>query len=207
MIEMQEDLQHPSEDALERFVLHRMQEEELESFESHILACDNCVSRLEYLEVQIAATKMALSDLHQEKVAENYAKSKKSSWAWLKISGYSLAGVAAAAILTVANLPSFNTVERDISGYRGSETIELPVNHPLYLHLNAKDLAASPVALEVVSAEGNEIWKGRSVVDHQKVDTHLPKITERGNYLLRVYSSPADQGQGALLKEFSIEVK
>ncbi len=130
MIEMQEDLQHPSEDALERFVLHRMQEEELESFESHILACDNCVSRLEYLEVQIAATKMALSDLHQEKVAENYAKSKKSSWAWLKISGYSLAGVAAAAILTVANLPSFNTVERDISGYRGSETIEFPVDHP-----------------------------------------------------------------------------
>ena len=207
MIEMQEDLQHPSEDTLERFILHRMQEDELESVESHILACDNCVSRLEFLDVQVAATKLALSDLHQEKVAENYAKQKKSSWGWLKISGYSLAGVAAAAILTISNMPGFSTVERDISGYRGSETIELPVNHPLYLHLNAKDLAASPVSLEVVNAEGTEIWKGRSVVDHQKVDTHLPKITEAGNYLLRVYASPVDQSQGALLKEFAIEIK
>ncbi len=207
MIEMQENLQHPSEDALERFVLHQMQEEELESVESHILACDNCVSRLEFLEVQVAATKIALSDLHQQKVAESYAKQKKSGWAWLKISGYSLAGVAAAAILTVANMPGLNTVERDIAAYRGSETIQLPANHPLFLHLTAKDLAAAPVALEMVNAEGNAIWKGGSVVAHEKVDARLPKIAEKGNYLLRLYASTKQNMPGDLLKEFAIQVK
>jgi anti-sigma factor RsiW len=202
---MQENLQHPSEETLERFVLHQMQEEELEGMESHIMACDNCVSRLEFLEIQIAATKLALADLHQEKVAESFAKQKKSSWGWLKVSGYSLAGVAAAAVLTVSNMP--NTVERDISAFRGSETIQLPVNHPLFLHMNAKDLTAAPVAVEVVSAEGNEIWKGDSVVKNQTVDAHLPKITEKGNYLLRLYASNKDQAQGNLLREFAVQVQ
>ena len=85
-------------------------------------------------------------------------------------------------------VPCFNTVEGDISAYRGSETIELPANHPLLLHLTAKDIAASPVAVEVVSAEGNQVWKGGGLVDHQQVNARLPKITEKGNYLLRLYA-------------------
>lgn len=205
MIEMQENLQHPSEENLERFILHQMQGEELEVMESHILACDDCVSRLEFLEIQVAATKLALADLHQEKVAESYVKQKKSSWAWLKVSGYSLAGVAAAAILAVTNMPN-STVERDISAFRGSEAIELPADHPLFLHMNAKDLAAAPVSVEVVSAEGNEIWKGNSVVKNQVVDAHLPKISEKGNYLLRLYSSNG-HAQADLLREFALQVK
>lgn len=207
MIEMQENLQHPSEEALERFVLHQLQDEELEGVESHILACDDCVSRLEFLEVQVAATKVALSDLHQEKVAKNYAKEKTSSWSWLKVSSYSLASMAAAAMLTFVVIPGSTTVERDLSSYRGSETIELPANHPLFLHLNAEDLKAAPVAVEMVSAEGNEIWKGNSIVSNQKVDAHLPKISEKGNYLLRLYSSNPVKSQGGLLREFAVEVK
>lgn len=206
MIEMQEHLQHPSEETLERFVMHQMREEELETVEAHILACDNCVSRLEFLELQVAATKVALADLHQEKVAKSYARQKKTTWNWLRISGYSLAGVAAAAVLTISNLPGFQTVERDLSAFRGSETIQLPVNHPLFLHLDGKDLAQAPVSIEVVTAEGSEVWKGKGVVAHQKVDAHLPKLTEKGNYLLRLYADNQQSAQGELVKEFALQV-
>ncbi len=203
---MQEYLNHPSEDNLERFVLHQMQEEELESLESHILACDSCVARLEYLELNIAATKMALAQVHQEKVAESFAKQKSSGWSWLKISGFSLAGTAAAVALTVSVLPNFRTVERDLSAYRGSETTEVPANHPLFLHLNAKDLPAEAVSVELVSEEGKAIWKGAGAIDHQKVDAHLPRISEKGNYLIRLYA--ADKSSAAdLLREFSFQVQ
>jgi hypothetical protein len=206
VIEMQEHLQHPSEETLERFVMHQMREEELDTVEAHILACDDCVSRLEFLETQVAATRVALAELHQEKVAKSYAREKKSSWNWLKVSGYSLAGVAAAAVLTVSNLPGFQTVERDLSAFRGSETIQLPANHPLFLHLDGKDLAAAPVAIEVVTAEGSEVWKGQGVVSHHKVDAHLPKLTEKGNYLLRLYAENQQNTPGELVKEFALQV-
>lgn len=203
---MQEHLNHPSEDNLERFVLHQMQEEELESLESHILACDSCVARLEYLELNIAATRMALAQVHQEKVAESFAKQKSFGWSWLKISGLSLAGTAAAVALTVSVLPNFRTVERDLSAYRGSETTELPANHPLFLHLNAKDLPIKAVSVELVSEEGKAIWKGAGAIDHQKVDAHLPRISEKGNYLIRLYA--ADKSSATdLLREFSFQVQ
>ena len=205
MTDMQEHLNHPSEENLERFVLHQMQEEELEGFESHILACDSCVARLEYLELNITATKMALSQLHQEKVAENYAAQKSSRLSWLKVSGFSLAGAAAAIALTVSVLPGSRVVEKDMSAYRGSETTELPANRPLFLHLNASDLPSEPVSVELIGEEGNQVWKGAGVIDHQKVDAHLPKITEKGSYLVRLYAS--NQSGSELLREFSFEVK
>ena len=207
VIDMQEDLQHPTEETLERFVMHRMRDEELETVESHVLACDSCVSRLEFLELQVAATKVALADLHKEQVAKNFAHEKKFGWNWLKISGVSMAGVTAAAVLTVVNMPGFQTVERDLSAFRGSETIQLPANHPLFLHLDGKDLAAAPVSIEVVTAEGNEVWKGQSVVSHEKVDAHLPKLSEKGAYLLRLYAVNNQNVQGELVKEFALQVK
>ena len=51
---------HPDEEALERFILHKCSEEELEIVETHVLACESCVAQLETLELDITATKMAL---------------------------------------------------------------------------------------------------------------------------------------------------
>jgi hypothetical protein len=50
-----------TEEALERFLLHQSRDEELEVLESHILACESCVTRLEDLEVWLAVTKLALN--------------------------------------------------------------------------------------------------------------------------------------------------
>ena len=55
--------EHPSEEALERFLLNMSPEEEVEGFETHILACGYCIEQLETLETQIAATRLALQTL------------------------------------------------------------------------------------------------------------------------------------------------
>ena len=209
VIDMQPHLEnHPTEETLERFLMHRMQEEELETTETHILACDSCVVRLETMEIQLAATKIALSELHNETVAKNFAQAKNPRWAWLKVPSLSLAGAGATLALALAVLPGFSTVEMNINAFRGSETTAVPAGHPLLLHLNAKDLPEEAVGVEVVSSEGNEIWKGGGKINHEVVDAKLPKIKEKGNYLLRLYGPGENaSAQGNLLREFSFEVE
>ena len=61
--------EHPSEEALERFLLNHSPEEELESVETHILVCGYCVEQLETLETQIAAARIALQALDAQKAS------------------------------------------------------------------------------------------------------------------------------------------
>ena len=73
--------------------------------------------------------------------------------------------------------------------------------------MNAKDLPAEPVSVEVVNAEGTQVWKGQDAISHEKVDAKLPKISAKGNYLLRLYASGNNGAPGDLLREFSFDVK
>src|SRR5438093_12588535 len=95
VLEMQPHLQHPTEETLENFLLHRMQDEELETTETHILACDSCVARLEAMEIQLEATSIALAEFHNETVAKNYAATKSSRWASYNVTSLSFAEPAA----------------------------------------------------------------------------------------------------------------
>ena len=53
-------LEHPSEEALERFLLNRSEESEVEILETHVLACESCITRLETLESDLITLKTAL---------------------------------------------------------------------------------------------------------------------------------------------------
>src|SRR3954462_1974771 len=152
VIEMQPQTQHPTEETLEKFLLHRMQDEELETTETHILACDSCVARLEAMEIQLEATKIALAEFHKETVEKNFAAAKSPRWAWLKVPTLSLAGAGAALAIALAIVPQFTTVERSVSAVMGSEVTTIPAGRPLLLHLNAKDLHEEKVSVQVVSA-------------------------------------------------------
>ncbi len=209
VLEMQPQLEHPTEETLENFLLHRMQDEELEATETHILACDSCVARLETLEIQLEATKIALAELHKQTVEDNYyAAAKSSRWAWLKVPSLSLAGAGAAVAIALTVIPQFTTVERSVSAVMGSEITTIPAGHPLLLHLNAKDLPAEKVSVEVVSADGTEVWKGNSAIHDSTVDAKLPKFKDKGNYLIRLYAPGENaSSEGNLLREFSFTVE
>ena len=59
---------HPTEDELERYILDRSRDEELEGLETHILACESCVT-IQDLEFEINVTKLALQDFRREQLA------------------------------------------------------------------------------------------------------------------------------------------
>jgi len=191
---------HPDEEALERFILHKCSEEELEIVETHVLACESCVAQLETLELDIAATKMALESLEampQRKQAANAVSAWKS---WFTIPRLSLASGAAA----LACGAIFLSVPHDVAmtAYRGTETTIVSEWRPLHMRLNAADLNEGPVKVELVDRLGSPVWKGSATVQHDAIDVHLPRITQSGTHYLRLYNP-----QGDLLREFAFQVK
>lgn len=219
------DRDHPSEDALERFLLRQAEEDELEVVETHIMVCDMCITRLEALEVNIEATKLALRSLQVEQEAEAREFSvshggvqsarKRGNFlpenlaarisGWLTLPRLSFAGASLAACALAF---TFVSVPRDVSltAYRGSETIAVTEWVPLELHLNARDLTPGPVTVEIVDGQGGKIWTGGAAVRNEQVDVKIPRLTSAGQYFVRVRS--AEQGSSAeLLREFSIQTK
>jgi len=201
---MQPLFEHPSEDALERFLLHQSPETELETLEAHVLACPSCVARLEMLETQIAATKVALRELQAE--APEKASGQKHAWkSWFRVPALSFAGAAAVVALCIA---AFLPAQVNLSAQRGTEMAALaPEWRPLAMHLNANDLADGPVTVQVVNRQGTEIWNGTTLIRHEQAEVSIGRMTESGTYLLRLYE-PARQGQtGDLLREYTFRVK
>jgi anti-sigma factor RsiW len=204
-------LDHPSEEALERFLLHHAQEDELERVETHILSCDACVTRLEELEIQLAAAKLALREVSQERKPAA-AKERRSGNNWFTFRTLSWTGAVAALAVTVTVAPRFVSrtpaaVDVSLSATRGSGAEAVPLGRALHLHLNAPDIANGPVQVVMVDANGSEIWKRAAKAQDDHVDVTVPRLDQPGGHFLRLYSVSTDHTPRDLLREFPLEVK
>ncbi len=204
-------IDHPSEEALERFLLHNAQEDELDRVETHILACDACVSRLEELELQTAAVRLALQELSREPKSEP-AFERRSRKGWFTFHNLSWAGAVAALVLTVTLTPRFlsptvSPVDVSLSANRGLGAPTTPQGRPLHLHLSAQDVANGPVQVVIVEGDGAEVWKGVAKAQGDRVEVNVPKLDKPGTHFLRLYSLRGDKSPGELLREFPFEVQ
>lgn len=195
---------HVSIDVLERFVLHRSCEEEVELVETHILACESCVSALENLESEIAATKLALEQITREQAQKTLAaQARKSAWrSWFTVPTLSWAGagLAACALCLVTFMPA--TV--DLKANRGTETTVVPEWRNTHLNLLDEGLPVGPLSVEVANATGSVIWSGTTISESGQVKLALPRMTRGGHYYVRLYTSNSEH---ELLSEFPFEVK
>lgn len=203
---MQHYLDHPTEEALERFLLNQSPEVELEILETHILACESCVQKLEILETQIKATKIALRQF-QRQTQEKITVPRHSWKAWFTIPHLSWAGALAAVLFGVAAIPLFTRADVSLSSYRGTETTFVPEWRPLHMHLNAADLSEGPVTVQLVDATGTQLWQRSSAVRGDQVNVDVPRLTRSGDYFLRLYAPSEQNGSGDLLREFAFQVK
>lgn len=194
-----EHIQHPDEDTLERFVLSRCREDELEVVETHILGCESCVERLEALEGEILDVKAGA-----ELYLQGMQKQPKTRWnlnwnfKWFAVPAFSMAAAAAALVCFTFVTPH----DVNLAAYRGSEVATVPQGHTLRMHLNARDLPAGPVTVEVVNDQGAETWKGSSTVAADQVKVEIPALHGSSEYFVRL-----EDKQGELLREFAIQPK
>jgi hypothetical protein len=193
---------HPHEDALERFLLGQSEEEELEIVETHLMVCEACVTRLETLEFEIAATKVALQIMRAEEakqLEQVLAKGWKSWFTPPRLSWIGAAMAACAILITVAAAPH----EVTLAAYRGTESISVVEWRPLQMHLKAIDIASGPVGIELVDSRGAKIWQGHAAAKNDNIDVRVPPFTTDGTYYLRIYSTAS----GELQREFSLQAK
>jgi anti-sigma factor RsiW len=205
-------LDHPTEEALERFVLRKSEEEELEVLETHILACDSCVARLETLESEIANIKLAVSQMSRESIREQRSAASTSWRNWFTIPKMSWAGAVAALAIGIAIVPQFVShkaplADVNLTAYRGLENPLVPAGERLHMRLNAADLSENTVNVEIVDSQGATVWKGSSEVRHDQVEITVPSMRKKGTHFVRLYAAAKDNPNPDLLREFAFQVK
>jgi len=204
-------LQHPTESALERFLLHNNDEVELDAVESHILICEPCLTRLELLEVQITAVKLSFQSIRQQEAAKGAAKQRVSFPSWLTFPRLSVGALAALA-LGIGILPQFPTHNESVAqislvAYRGGPgTSTVPVKSRLRMHLDASQLNKNNVTVQLVDERGAQVWETTAAVREDKVEVDIPRIGETGFYFIRFYSL-SSHSEAELLREFAFNVQ
>jgi hypothetical protein len=205
-------LDHPAEEALERFLLHQCPDEELETVETHILGCGSCVSRLETLETQVANLRLGFEELERQRTVAVAAKQHRSWKTWFTVPNLAWAGAAAVVVVGLAITPQLlrhtaPLAEVSLIATRGAETTAVPQGRPLHVHLNAAGLPEAPVSVELVDGAGTQLWRGSGLVRHDQVNVTTPQIISPGDYFLRLYAPGRDGQPGDLLREFALQVK
>jgi anti-sigma factor RsiW len=203
-------LEHPAEEALERYLLNQSSESELEVVETHFMACNNCVARLEQLELQISATKLALQQVHLEKVAKSFARQEARRSGWFSVPKLSLAGGLAMMAVALSVLPSMHheskpAVNVQLTAYRGLESRVLPKDRALHITLNASGLAGNLASVTLVDSNGVEIWKTAAAPIRDNVVTiDVPQVHSTGTHFFRLYEPGQVSDQ---LREFSVIIE
>jgi hypothetical protein len=195
--------EHPSEDALERFLLKMSSEEELEDLETHILVCEPCIERLENLQIQIAAARLALQSLEAKRYSKSPTQTSSSWKSWFTIPKLSFAATSAVAVMgaILFSIPRDVTITSD----RGTETAIVSEGRPLHMHLNAAGLNPGTIKVELADSNGSILWQGISVVRDDTIDVTLPRIIQSGSHFVRLYSQTGTES--SLLREFALNAQ
>lgn len=212
MVAQTNSFDHPTDEMFERLVLHRSEQTELEILESHLLACDSCLSRVKDLRNQIIATKLALQTIKRKQAARAAAKIRLARLNQLTPTVLSLPVIAGVLIGVLFLIPpgirkNASIAKVSLSVYRESEQAVLPQGRPVHVTLDAAGLPNAPVVVEIVDPLGSKLWRGDAAVFREKAEILVPQITQSGVYLLRLYSAPVRDKKSEILMEFVFHVK
>jgi hypothetical protein len=199
---------HPTDDTLEEYIFRRMNEQEVDNIETHLLACEFCLGRLESLELHIATMKVVMRDLRTEETMD--AIEDRAKWPGLLVPR--LSWVAAAAMVAICvSLPAVirqrgATPEISLHAYRGADVPIILQGRRTRLALDALDLPQGNVSVQVVNLDGLQVWSDRASIHNDVAHVTLPRLDKEGSYLLRLYDSSGHDGP-QLLREFVFRVQ
>jgi hypothetical protein len=205
--------QHVLDDHLESYVMCRLQEEETEVLEDHLLFCASCQQRLTETQQRIAATRIAAKRVREETSRPEPRGSLGNFFSNLiqVRPVWAMAATAALAVVLVAprlqqQPPSAAYQEVSLTAMRGGEAaFDAEHGRPLRLHLDIRDLAVpTGIQVTVVSAEGVLVWSSSRIdrPNEESLVVRLDSSLRAGQYWVRVVRTP-DQ----ILREYSLRLR
>jgi hypothetical protein len=207
---------HPSEETLERYLLHQTNSSELDAIETHVLACPDCVQRLEEVESYISVMRASLREMQAaESPLVRVTSILKGIAVWLTPLRLSWTAAAAVVIAALMIAPAqfalrwpVAPARVNLSAWRGAETTSVPAKRPLNIKLDSVDLPDGAVAVQLVDAVGHEVSHGSATINQETTEVALPALKSSGTYFLRLYSGASVKGnQRDLLREFAFQAK
>ncbi len=188
---------HLHEDVFEEYIFGRLSEDDVVSFEKHLLICEECQAALDnsaqYVQLMKAATAACVRD------------SSVICPPRFRLPNHSLRRNAAAAavllLMSLSALFSWRTTGGDpkpvvLESYRAgspSTMPQAPAGQPLDLKIDLRDLpTASGYRVEVVDSSGRRVWFGGT-------PARLTKGLAPGTYWIRLFTE-----SGELLREFGL---
>ncbi len=200
---------HFDDEWFEQYVRGTLPEDKLEIFEERLLVDESVQRRLDETETYMKAMKGALRRAQTELAGDDasfFARLKQ----WVAQPMPLMAGMvgAAAAVLIVVSV-----LHRSPDALRPATTVELhamrgaaeeavaPAGHVRFV-LDTRGLAAAPAySAQVVTDQGQEMWKGPIQLSGDSVAVDVPKMLKPGHYLVRI-DNGAEQ-----LREYAVALR
>lgn len=192
---------HPTNDALESYIMGRLAEQDLTHLEEHLLICSRCQDAVQEIEAFVTAAKAATQTLQQTTRSPRWSVSRAPV-------PYAVAACAAIVSLFLAiptSHPSPETIQ--LASMRGSEASAFQGHAGVPLNLKL-DISEVPVAasytVELVDANGGVQWQRGEVARGSGILTALVSTRlSPGQYWVRVYRNTP---KSDLLREFNLSL-
>jgi len=189
---------HPSDELLEEYFFHRLDEPRLAEVEEHLLICEACRNTVRELDVFVPSMKAAVALAPPSQL---WQLSKSSN-----IGAWSAAALVLVALVVFWTRPLDQPTPADVtlSSIRGAESrSEAPAGKSLQLHIDAPDLVSGQAyRVAVVDAAGGSVWTGTATDADGTILAQVEKRLMSGMYWVRLYDS-----QNRQLREFGMSVK
>jgi hypothetical protein len=197
-------IKHIEEEALERYALGKLTEDQVAPLEEHLFVCHECQDRLEAADDLISKLRVAAPLLDAQPAPEpwyeRFFRIPKLAW----VPAMAAAAVVAIVIQTTPSLDRSQVVElRALRG--GDSTSEAESGSLLTLKLGTEGLTeGQPYRVEIVNSRGTRIWYGVVAWADGVARVNVPKLLGAGQYWVRLYGvNPESQ----LVREYGLKVR
>lgn len=209
---------HPDEDVLELYALGRLGEDAAAPIEEHILFCEDCRVKLDELTdfavvMREAASNVAtagplpndiqdpVQDLNREPAWKRFFR---MTWLPVPAPAFAVAMIALLAVVVWQPWASQTPSEwqsLELRATRGESAAPSAVEGKgLRLSLDANGIAASPLTISIVRADGTKIVSEPVSVANDKVNWEYPASLAPGAYWVRLHNGTE------LMREFALPV-
>jgi len=196
-----DEMQHISEELLERYSLQQLSDDQLEPVEEHLLVCELCQKHLTQVDNYVAAMKIAARQITADLPLPAVSR-RPLQWALSLSGGALLATLLVFAFLgrPVSTLQSEVTLTATRGTVPGAMT-QVPAHTFLLVKAGVTDDAGGPLTLQLVNEQGNTLWHGTAVAQQGNITARVSQRLDAGLYWFRVYEGDE------LLREYGLRVK